>query len=112
MFFKKKQQNTNHGISTRSITAYSLIQCVCTPLRQEAITHYRKKVEVGTDLDNPSRPFPEDGRFKWATPKQHASRIIYYAGQMDEAWIAEKKQNHEQRTNDSHHKPPNSPLFT
>lgn len=82
------------GTSNRVTTAYSLIQCACTHIREEAITNYKNKYEIGDDRDNPDRPFPQDGRWRWATPKKHLSKIIYFEGIEDAKWMAEKEQNH------------------
>ncbi len=85
------------GQSKSVVNAYSIMQCVCTHVREEAVSNYRSSCEIGEDVDNPISPFPQDGRFIWKTPKQLFSKILYLEGPKDEAWLAEKAKNFQKR---------------
>lgn len=99
MFFEDSHpiKTRKRGISLRAVPAYSIMQCTCTHIREEAIQNYRDTFEEGTDADNPDRVFPNDGRYLWAAPSAIQSKIIYLEGPKDANWMAEKSANHAER---------------
>lgn len=65
---------------------------------RQAVQNYKTMRENGDPEDNPSEVFPNDGRYKWETPYEAYSKIIYIEGTQDADWMAKKDAHYLQRT--------------
>lgn len=82
----------------------SSIVCMCCfpyfpphDLCVQAVKNYIVNRQNGEAIDNPSKDFPNDGKYTWETPGEKVSKVLYLPGPKDRAWMDKKDRNYVMR---------------